>query len=104
MRAPTFGDVTPATRSLFTDLYELRMMQASHGHGPNPTVTFDLFVRKLLPDRGYLVAARRAQTLSKLSESYRSLREPDTSPVETSDGLRAEMEAFERSYRDRTGG
>ena len=56
-REPTFGHLTPATLGLFVDLYEFTMAQGYVDAGHVPRATFDLFVRELPPDRGYLVAA-----------------------------------------------
>src|SRR5712691_3719259 len=43
--------------ALFTDLYELTMAASYLQHGMVAPATFSLFVRKLPPDRGFLVAA-----------------------------------------------
>ena len=64
--AGTFGFVTPENLPLFTDLYELTMMQGYLRQGHNPTATFDLFFRELPPDRGYLVFAGLEQVLAYL--------------------------------------
>jgi nicotinate phosphoribosyltransferase len=58
-----FGYITPENLSLFTDLYELKMMQASYTQEHNPSATFDLFFRDLPPDRGYMVAAGLEQAI-----------------------------------------
>ncbi|MBI2872182.1 MAG: nicotinate phosphoribosyltransferase [Chloroflexi bacterium] len=42
---------------MFTDLYELTMAQAYFQHGMFAPATFSLFVRRLPPNRGYMVAA-----------------------------------------------
>jgi nicotinate phosphoribosyltransferase len=42
---------------LLTDLYELSMLEAYAAHGMNETAVFELFVRKLPPGRGFLMAA-----------------------------------------------
>jgi len=57
MTRRTFGYVTPETIGLFTDLYELTMMQGYHEVGHEPRATFDLFFRSLPPHRGYAVVA-----------------------------------------------
>ena len=59
-------DVNPQDLELFTDLYELTMMQGYLETGHNPTVTFSLFFRKLPPNRGYVVAAGLAQAIQYL--------------------------------------
>jgi nicotinate phosphoribosyltransferase len=62
-RDPEFGYVTPENLPLFTDLYELTMMQGYFQGGHNPEATFSLFFRDLPRDRGYLVAAGLEQFL-----------------------------------------
>jgi nicotinate phosphoribosyltransferase len=59
----TFGHVGPATLGLFTDLYELTMMQGYREASHEPRATFSLFFRELPPDRGYLVAAGLEQVV-----------------------------------------
>ncbi|SER87548.1 nicotinate phosphoribosyltransferase [Natrinema salaciae] len=63
MSEPTFGFVSAETLPLFTDLYELRMMQAYANRDHNPRATFSLFVRDLPPNRGYMVAAGLEQAI-----------------------------------------
>jgi nicotinate phosphoribosyltransferase len=48
---------------LLTDLYELTMAAAFFENGFNPTASFELFVRQLPKDRGYLIAAGLEQAL-----------------------------------------
>ena len=47
--------------SLFTDLYELTMCASYFDNGKTEPATFDLFVRRLPENRGYLLV-RRART------------------------------------------
>ncbi|VVC72228.1 Putative nicotinate phosphoribosyltransferase [uncultured archaeon] len=49
--------------ALLADLYEFTMADAYVSLGKNGPATFDLFVRKLPPERGYLVAAGLADAL-----------------------------------------
>jgi nicotinate phosphoribosyltransferase len=42
--------------ALLVDLYELTMMQAYWAHGMEGSATFDLFVRRLPPERNFLLA------------------------------------------------
>jgi nicotinate phosphoribosyltransferase len=51
---------------LFTDLYELTMMQAYQRHGPHGEATFDLFVRDLPGGRNVLLAAGLATVLEQI--------------------------------------
>jgi nicotinate phosphoribosyltransferase len=55
---------------LLTDLYQLNMMQAYLDHGQNKTAVFEFFVRKLPPQRGFLLAAGLEQALDFL-EGFR---------------------------------
>ncbi len=64
MSEPSFGHVTPENLALFTDLYELRMMEGHLRADHEPVATFDLFVRDLPTDRGYLVAAGLEQAIA----------------------------------------
>lgn len=54
--------------ALLTDLYQLTMLQAYFEAGMNATAVFEFFVRKLPPQRGFLVAAGLEQTLEYLEE------------------------------------
>jgi nicotinate phosphoribosyltransferase len=53
---------------LLTDLYQLNMIQAYLEHGKTETATFEFFVRKLPPQRGFLIAAGLEQVLQFLEE------------------------------------
>jgi nicotinate phosphoribosyltransferase len=55
--------------ALLTDLYQLTMLQAYHREGMSDTATFELFVRKLPPNRNFLVAAGLEQLIQYL-ESF----------------------------------
>lgn len=54
---------TSADAALFTDQYELTMVQGYLETGHNPTTTFSLYFRCLPTDRGYVVAARLEQVV-----------------------------------------
>ena len=43
--------------ALLTDLYQLTMLHAYYVHDMNDTAVFELFVRRLPPQRNFLVAA-----------------------------------------------
>ncbi len=47
----------PTTNPLLTDLYQLTMLQAYAARGMDGVAVFELFVRKLPPQRNFLVAA-----------------------------------------------
>ncbi len=51
------GAVSIRDAALFTDLYELTMAASYHREGMHEPATFSLFVRRLPPGRGFLVAA-----------------------------------------------
>lgn len=53
---------------LLTDLYQLTMLQAYLEHGMTETAVFELFVRKLPPERNFLVAAGLEQALDFLEQ------------------------------------
>jgi nicotinate phosphoribosyltransferase len=48
--------VDDSNAALFTDLYELTMLQSYFAEGMNDTAVFDLFVRRLPANRNYLIA------------------------------------------------
>ncbi|MGA7323556.1 MAG: nicotinate phosphoribosyltransferase [Rhodomicrobium sp.] len=55
-----------ANSPLLTDLYQLNMMQAYLDHGMTGTAVFEFFMRKLPPNRGFLIAAGLEQALEFL--------------------------------------
>ncbi len=54
--------------ALATDLYELTMMAGYWAAGMNPVATFELYVREMPDQRGYLVAAGLEQALEYLEQ------------------------------------
>ncbi|HEX5569419.1 MAG TPA: nicotinate phosphoribosyltransferase [Streptomyces sp.] len=60
------NDLTAVPGALTTDLYEVSMSLAYLREGMNGEATFSLFVRKLPPGRGFLVAAGLDSALSYL--------------------------------------
>jgi nicotinate phosphoribosyltransferase len=56
----------PQGEALLTDLYQLNMLSAYLDHGMADTAVFELFVRKLPPRRGFLMAAGLEQALGYL--------------------------------------
>jgi nicotinate phosphoribosyltransferase len=56
----------PGASALLTDLYELTMLDVYHGHGMLETAVFEFFVRRLPPQRNFLLAAGLEQTLEYL--------------------------------------
>ncbi len=54
---------------LLTDLYQLSMLEAYAAHGMAETAVFELFVRKLPPTRGFLVAAGLEQSVQFLENA-----------------------------------
>jgi nicotinate phosphoribosyltransferase len=57
---------SPAGPALFTDLYELTMMQAYLREGLTGTAVFSLFVRRLPPERNFLIACGLETVLDSL--------------------------------------
>lgn len=53
--------------ALVTDLYQLTMAAGYYSNGLTDTATFELFVRALPPDRGYLIAAGLEQVVHYLT-------------------------------------
>lgn len=60
------GPLSLADAALFTDLYELTMAAAYFRRGMHGRATFSLFVRRLPPQRGFLVAAGLEAVLAYL--------------------------------------
>lgn len=58
----------PRYSGLATDLYQLTMAAAYHAHDRCERASFELFVRRLPPQRSYLVAAGLEQALEYLQE------------------------------------
>jgi nicotinate phosphoribosyltransferase len=54
------------SHALFTDLYELTMLQAYHEAGLHDEAVFSLFVRNLPPSRNYMIAAGLEEALTYL--------------------------------------
>jgi nicotinate phosphoribosyltransferase len=54
--------------ALLTDLYQLTMLQAYHREGMSGTATFELFVRKIPPNRNFLIAAGLEQLVEFLED------------------------------------
>jgi nicotinate phosphoribosyltransferase len=67
----------PATHALLTDLYQLNMIQAYLDGGKTETAIFELFMRKLPPRRGFLIAAGLDQALDFLENLRFSPQEID---------------------------
>src|SRR6056297_2828914 len=64
MVQPTGSSLDPRDRALFTDRYELAMLQGYYESGHTPTATFSLYFRHLPPDRGYAIAAGLEQVIA----------------------------------------
>jgi nicotinate phosphoribosyltransferase len=63
MKKPQFDFVDEANMNLLTDFYELTMCASYFENRRNETATFDLFIRKLPPNRSYFVFAGLEQVL-----------------------------------------
>jgi len=60
------GPMIPLTSALLTDLYELAMAHAYFQLGMQETAVFELFARRLPPERRFLIAAGLAQIVEYL--------------------------------------
>src|SRR6266571_964038 len=80
---------------LLTDLYELNMAASYLRRGMTGLATFSLFVRRLPPERGFLVAAGLADCLDFLE----SIRFEDDDLVYLRDALGFDAEALD-AFRD----
>jgi len=56
----------PTVSPLLTDLYQLTMLQAYWQHGMQDTAVFEFYVRRLPPQRNFLLAAGQEQALAFL--------------------------------------
>jgi len=89
------GTYDPARSLLFTDLYELTMLDAYRREGMEARASFEFFVRKLPPCRNFLVAAGLAQVVEFLEnarfgeEELAWLASSGRFPTETLERLRA---------------
>ena len=59
----------PCASALLTDLYQLTMLQAYWQHRMDGVAVFELFVRKLPPERAFLVAAGLEQALDFIEQA-----------------------------------
>ena len=62
--------MTIAHSALLTDLYQLTMLQTYHAERMNETAVFELFVRRLPPERDFLLAAGLEQALAYLENLH----------------------------------
>lgn len=60
--------MTIANSVLLTDLYQLTMLQTYHAERMQETAVFELFTRRLPPERGFLLAAGLEQALDYLED------------------------------------
>jgi nicotinate phosphoribosyltransferase len=71
------GLLTPAETSLLTDQYELAMAASYLRRGMNEPAIFELFARRLPPNRDWLLAAGLGPTLELIRELRFGERELD---------------------------
>ncbi|MDG4549554.1 MAG: nicotinate phosphoribosyltransferase [Candidatus Contendobacter sp.] len=69
--------MTIAHSALLTDLYQLTMLQTYHAERMNETAVFELFARRLPPQRGFLLAAGLEQALDYLENLRFTAEERD---------------------------
>ncbi len=87
----TSGPLVLRDAALFTDLYELTMAAVYFRRGMHQPATFSLFVRRLPPERAYLVAAG----LEDVLEFLRAFRFSDQSIARLSS-----LERFQKDFLD----
>src|SRR6185312_10023366 len=75
-KTPTTS-MTPTTSPLTTDLYELNMVQAYLDRGEDKEAVFEFFVRRLPPQRGFMLAAGLDDALAYLETLSFSAAEID---------------------------
>lgn len=83
--------------ALLTDLYQLNMLQAYLEHGKRDTAVFEFFVRKLPPQRGFLLAAGLEQVVRFL-ETLR-FSEDEIAWLEADGRFSKELLAYLRAFR-----
>ncbi|MFL5907328.1 MAG: nicotinate phosphoribosyltransferase [Solirubrobacterales bacterium] len=71
------GLLSSAETSLLTDQYEVTMAASYHRHGKNEPAIFELFVRRLPPNRDWLLVCGLGPTLRLISEMRFGDRELD---------------------------
>jgi nicotinate phosphoribosyltransferase len=72
------GNAMPTAHSvLLTDLYQLTMLQTYHAERMQEVAVFDLFVRRLPAERGFLLAAGLEQALDYLENLHFTAAELD---------------------------
>ncbi len=89
--------MNPLTSPLLTDLYQLTMLQAYFAHGMRETAVFEFFVRKLAPQRNFMLAAGLEQLLEFLE--HLRFGEEELAWVEASGLFRSDFTDELRSLR-----
>ncbi len=87
----------PDRSPLLTDLYQLAMMEAYLADGETQTAVFEFFVRRLPPERGFLIAAGLEQALDYL-ETLR-FSDADIDWLAKSDNFGPQLVDYLRSFR-----
>jgi len=83
--------------ALLTDLYQLTMLQAYLEQGMDDSATFELFVRKLPPERNFLVAAGLEQALEFLQSL--AFAEDDIAWLESQGGFSQRLLDHLKTFR-----
>ncbi|NRP74845.1 Nicotinate phosphoribosyltransferase pncB2 [Ensifer psoraleae] len=83
--------------ALFTDLYELTMLDAYHSLSMDDIAVFSLFVRKLPPERNFLIACGVDELLDDIEELH--FREDDIAHLASLGRFRTEFLDWLRSFR-----
>jgi nicotinate phosphoribosyltransferase len=87
----------PRESLLLTDLYELTMVQSYLAEGLSGQAVFEFFVRRLPPNRNFLIAAGIEEALAYLEDAGCS--EEDLAWLAAQPGMHADLIAYLRAYR-----
>ncbi len=87
----------PAAHALTTDLYQLTMLQAYLEHGMHAPATFELFTRRLPPNRNFLVAAGLDAALDYLE--HLRFEDADIEYLESLGRFSSEFLGYLRGFR-----
>ena len=87
----------PSAHGLVTDLYQLTMLQAYLEHGMHAPATFELFTRRLPPNRNFLIAAGLDAALDYLEQLR--FADADIEYLESLGSFSAEFLDYLRGFR-----
>jgi nicotinate phosphoribosyltransferase len=94
---PTNRERSVLESVLLTDLYQLTMLQGYFDQRMNETATFEFFVRKISPQRNFLVAAGLEQVIDYLANLH--FTEPELEWVRDHGAFRSDFVSYLESLR-----